>query len=226
MPYDRQSLYLTWGGKIGTAAGALETWQTGVHLTNFETVGAPPMPDHDHLQALLDGALSTFHSSGIISLSAGASLAWAKCALLATSGDYVPVTPITATRTPIAGGAGSTSAASPQDSMCITLWSGSNFGRANYGRLFMPWWSALVGVAEGRVNTAGMEIPVGDLINGIESWAVAIEGGSALRITIMSKLGAGSSKVPLYYRLGDVKDTQRRRRAQIRENYIQVAVGS
>lgn len=223
MTYDRQSLYLTWGGAIGSAAGSLETWQTGVHLTNFETT-VPPMPTQAQLQSLLDGVLTTFHSDGSISLSGGALLSWARTALLDVTGDYVPVNPILAERTPLPGGAGLTSAASPQDSLCITLYSGSTFGHANYGRLFMPWWSTNVSTITGRVLTSGLEIPCGALIDGINTWADGIVGGSALRISIMSKIGSGTTKVPQFIRVGDVKDTQRRRRAQIREQYQQVPV--
>lgn len=217
--YDRLSTYVTWGGTIGTDAGTAETWQTGIHLALPDPGSEQTdLPTPTQLATLLNGPISTFHSDGGISLSAGAVLLWAKAALIQPDGTYVD-DPVVAERVALSGGAGSTSAASPQDSLVISLFSGTHFGRANYGKLYMPWWSANVLTTTGRINggVAGLVHTCALLIDGINSWAATTIPPA--QVMIMSKEGIGTAKKPLFVKLGDVKDTQRRRRAQIRENY-------
>lgn len=225
--YDRMSTYLTWGGTIGTVASARETWQTGVHLALTGGTDGPGLPTDAELATILNGALSTFHSSGPVSLSMGAMLSWARCASLDDTGHYT-TDPVLAERVPLSGGAADHNGASPQDSLVLTLYSGTQFGRANYGRMYMPWWSAWCNTTDGRVASGSVDAVAAaalDLVEGINAWAAAALSATA-RIRIMSKEGTGTTKTPAYLRVGDVKDTQQRRRRQIRERYTEAPISA
>ena len=223
MVYDRHSTYLTWGGRLGSDLATKETWQTGVHLALNPSLDGPGLPDVAELQTLYTDVLIPFHSNATLSLSAGAVMEWVRAASLDPAGHYT-TDPVHYDGTGTPGGAGTGNGASPQDSLCITLYSGSQFGRANYGRLYLPWWSQWVATSNGRViNPDGLDTPVQTLMNGINTWAAAALSSTA-RIRIMSSVGSGATKRAAVARIGDVKDTQRRRRAQIRESYRSVSI--
>lgn len=218
MGYDRMSTLLTWGGKIGYQSP--EIWQCGVHLALQPSTDGPGLPTTPELVALLDGPLKTFHQTPALAIHGWASLEWVKAASLDDVGHYT-TDPIYTGAFPVINGptTGLTSA-SPQDSMCITLWSGNTIGRGNYGRFYTPWSCANVD-NNARLRPADATAIAeagGTLIDGINSWAEAALSPSA-RVVIMSRIGAGLSKRVQVVKCGDVKDTQRRRRNRLHEAY-------
>lgn len=224
MTYDRMSTYLTWGGRIGTDVGTREVWQCGVHLTLDPSLDGPGLPTPAELDTLFSGVLSTFHSSGGLALAQGAVLEWAKAASLDTTGHETASPVVTTTAVSSVGGSVvAATTASPQDSLVLTFYSGSTFGRANYGRIYLPWWSSSVAHASGRATTGSAIIVAETWFDGVNAWAATALSASA-KIRIMSKLGAGTTKEVAFLKIGDVKDTQRRRRNRISESYDVVAV--
>lgn len=217
MVYNRFSTMLTWGGTIGTTGN--EGWQCGVHLGLTGSTDGPGLPTHTELLALLNGALTDFHSNPAAWISPGAYLSWAKAAQLDNEGHYT-AEPVLANTTAVPGASTAPPRGGPQVACCITLWSGASLGEANYGRFYWPWWEAQV-TTGGRVESTplnAMMTNAMNLVDGINAWAATALTPST-RIVIMSKKGAGASKFPQYVRLGDVKDTQQRRRRQIAEQY-------
>ncbi|HEV2928130.1 MAG TPA: hypothetical protein VGW74_05520 [Propionibacteriaceae bacterium] len=227
MVYDRQSAYLTWGGTTGTATGGQETWQVGLHLAGpAPAAPAPTMPAAATLRGWLNDVYGPVHTDDNIRLAGGAICSWAKIVQLGTDGKYLD-DPVLGEITPtIAGYAGGDTAASVQDSMCVTLWSGSTRGAANFGRIYLPWWAAQVQNTNGRVASvtcAGNVLTLATFFTATNAWA-ATALGTGVAIRIMSKMELGTTKDPEFVRVGDVKDTQRRRRAQLAEQYSVAAI--
>ncbi len=217
MTYDRLSTYLTWGGDIGGTGE--DHWQVGVHLAQTPSLDGPGLPDVTELGTLLAGPLTTFHAAASSWLSAGVTLGWAKAASIDAVGHYT-TEPVYVTQTPVPGGSTGTLRGGPQVSACITLWSGQGLGQANYGRFYVPWWEAQVETS-GHVQTGprdNMAENAASLVQDINAWAITALSAST-RIMIMSKLGTGASKRAKYVKVGDVKDTQQRRRRQLAEQY-------
>lgn len=222
MTYSQTHYYLTWGGNIGTPAQ--DIWQCGVRLIDDESApGNFDLPSVAQVQALYDGALTTFHTNNVNAISSGATMTWAKVAKIGVDGKYIgdAVLYEGAVR---AGAASSTIQASPQDALCVTLWSGSHLGEANYGRFYMPWSCPNVSSTTGRILSAATIATNAKTL--LDSFSTAASNWHPLDSTeyvvaVMSKVGAGTSKVAKFVRVGDVKDTQRRRRNAIREVYSQ-----
>jgi len=114
-----------------------------------------------------------------------------------------------------------------QVTTCISMRSGFTLGGGNHGRMYVPhfYMSQLTAspyTDGGQANT---------LANGaatcIESWTESINTVSTAPLypAIMSQAGAGTAKEITEVRVGNVSDTQRRRRNALNEVYSTVAVG-
>lgn len=220
--FDRHSTLLTWGGHLGVPQQ--ETWQCGVHLALDPSLDGPGVPTTGDLHTLLVGPLLTFHQLPANWISADCSLGWAKCASLDPDGAY-SAAPVYVESDYNPGGSTAPNRGAPQVAMCVTLNSGGTLGKANFGRFYWAWWEAQV-QDDGRVADATMESTADAakaLIDGINSWAVGALSATA-RVRIMSKQGAGTTKLASHVRVGNVKDTQRRRRRSMGELYYGRAV--
>lgn len=228
MAYDRRHVYLTFGGAL---AGS-EQWTTGLRF------GHPEAGTGDHnvtveewtaLRATdpassLFAVLNTWFTSGNSGAAIGAlaKLSWVKLAYVDLDGRYVmdpwvaeqaAVTPPVTTPLP------------PQCSYVISLRSGSGIGRANYGRMYTPPPTWLVGQNNGLATTteaSNARTAAKTMITGIRSRLNSqIPGVQPL---LMSKLGLGETKAVTEVGVGLVVDTQRRRRNQLNEATTLVAL--
>lgn len=226
MAYDRQHMYLTWGGRIGSDAASPEVWQCGVHLASSSAVGTPALPPLADLEDLYDDTILPYHAHASTAISAGAILMWAKAAALDVDGEYL-ADPVFYEGTDTPGGGSSDSSGAPQQALAVTLWSGGTFGTANYGRYYLPWSSATVLVATGRIDStvlAGILTQTDNFLTEINTWAGGRFSTGTGAIRNMSSVGLGTTKAVTTIRLGDVKDTQRRRRNKLAEAYITAAL--
>ncbi len=224
MSYDREHLYLTWGGSLGTSSGP-EIWQNGVRIMAPVGDPTPGMPDATSLQDVFDNGLSPLHSAATFVISNHAWLQWVKAVKIGTDGAYAGE-PVSYSATAVAGGSTVTSSRTGmQDSTVISLWSGLTLGKANYGRIYTPWSESTVDQNTGRVPSVTTDFQAAlaaDMIGYINTWATGLPNPGL--VAIMSKIGSGVSKYVNYVRVGDVRDTQRRRRDGIAETYSQVAL--
>lgn len=224
MSYNVQSLYLTWGGTLGTTTGP-EIWQSGVHFAAPVGDPTPTLPSEASLAGLLSGAIAAFHADPDMWISSSAFLSFAKAALIDTDGSYITEA-VQVEDTPVAGGSTVTVERSGmQDATVVSLWSGLTLGRANYGRFYTPWSNAQITASTGKV-ASGIVDDMADaaqtFVNALNTWGAGLADPG--QVAILSKVGSGALKFPNFVRVGDVRDTQRRRRNAIDETYSSRAI--
>ena len=225
MGYQTHRL-LTFGG---TAWADAEEWQCGIRFDNHESDG--PSENRDIAEAI--GNYLT--SQMIQTLGAGAAptefnglgmgpthrLSWVRFNKINSNGKYDdPDNPVTVDLQPVQGGQEGILKFPPQVAAAISWTTAKKRPPGAFGRIFLPV-SNLNIEADGRLNGGQrnllanawawhlrvlMQIVSNDRIN--DSWPI-----------IASKVGDGSNTRITGVRVGDVLDTQRRRRNQLREAY-------
>ena len=224
MPYDRPSTYLTWGGRIGSDVVTPEVWQCGLKLAEVSDTEVLGLWTVENLEDFY-GLAEEMHTSPTVEIWRGCYLEWVKAASLDTNGEYLEPPTVYEGGAVAGGSARPSTGASPQDSAAVTLWSGSTFGRANYGRFYLPWNDLAVGL-DGFLATVDVEAAVADVktfIDGVNTLGATIPGPDQI-VHIMSSVGTGISKPAVQIRIGNVKDTQRRRRNRLPETYSTAAI--
>ena len=230
MTFPQAHYYVTFGGNQCTNA---EIWQTGFRQcpTDSAPTAAELLANLDAISVtdILEDAgdfITMKPASGYSSPFPGAtSVSWAKVAVIGTDGHYVgdPKVASGAKRT----GTGGSGCVPPQLAPVVSFWSGSNFGRANHGRMYCPlpsdWLGNLVATtgAVTQVYANALRDSVKSLMAAIagEIYTVAVPSGPH----IMSSRGLGDKKPILQIGCGPVMDTQRRRRSALVDVPIYVA---
>jgi len=207
-----------------------EEWQTGFY------VGKAQGPATEPSQAWVDGvreAWKTFFTVGS-GISNAFTFTEAKAVLLLKSGKYVnPSGAVVSYPTSAVVGPETGAPLPPQCALVATLMAGSGKGLAGKGRMFIPgvkWNIDNTGhLDSGAVTSIGTKLT--QFINAVN--ALPASPGVVINASRGHKnlLGLGARNVPVNgVRIGNVYDTQRRRRNAIQETYWQspeiVAPGS
>lgn len=224
MSYDRQALLISW---LFAILGEEEVAVTSLHVsgtTSFDAeaaLGALSTSDQDDLQ----DAMSTLMSDSDLQWGNFSQATGLKAAALDTSGHYLAEPVTRDIQTPASGS--STGLVYPADTVVVSLRSPSTFGEANRGRMYLPHCAInrvtatpfMNGTAIGNVATAAALFlnTVNDVCN---------TGPEPGVIQIMSSKGTGTSKGVTSMAIGNVLDTQRRRRNRLVENYTTRSVSS
>lgn len=109
----------------------------------------------------------------------------------------------------------------PQCSIVLSTRSGSSAGSANFGRMYLPHCQLLLGNLTARSSptlTAAMATAAQTFVSGVTSDLDAVVTQSVIPM-IMTQVAGGTSKRIIQIAIGDVNDTQRRRRNQLPELY-------
>lgn len=112
----------------------------------------------------------------------------------------------------------------PQCAVVLSLMT-AKAGRSGKGRIYLPLLGTNIG-PDGRIasgGTGGVAGPGARLLTDINSALAANQSGIP-RVAVQSQAAGGGSSEVLAVRVGDVVDTQRRRRDALVENYVTVAV--
>jgi hypothetical protein len=226
MAYDRSYTYLTWGGGLG--AGSQEIWQNGVKLAAPTAGDTPAFPTLTQMQALIAAMQAKWVSTSNQTMN-WCTLKWVKASKISKDGVLLGQ-PMLVPTIPASGQAGpQTTISHPfQISYVMTLWSGQTYGKANYGRCYLPA-PAFASGSDGQIqgSTQSHIDWFGSWLKGIESSAATWVGGTApLFIHIMHNGKdqiEGTSRRVTVVRGGSVLDTQRRRRNKLREAYVGAA---
>lgn len=211
----------------GTMLGGGEIWQTGFYMGSpTQDAGAPS-------QAFADGvrdAWTTFWTANQSAISGGYLFNAVKCALLQKNGDYdtsvdvVNSYPTTAQ----AGGAGSLQLP-PQIALTATLIGGSGKGLGGKGRMYLPGVYASID-GTGHISQTTCQ----SIATNLATFFNTVDGlsdrpGHAINVSRGHKSGLipGQGARNVYIngvRVGNVFDTQRRRRNALVETYSNAVV--
>jgi len=220
----------------GTCFGGAEIWSTGFWTGN----DASDLPGDQVDQAVVDQVAarwSTFFTSSNGNISSIYKTDAVKAAYFHTpldGGIQQFGTPTYHTfGTPISGGGIISGALPPQIAMCVSLNSGYRTGTAARGRMFLPGVNASLDGSTGRiVSTYRNQVATAmqTFINGVNTDTVP---GDAGKMILVGRAANGILSLPPHeaknayvtgLKIGDVYDTQRRRRNGFRENYYALAV--
>lgn len=133
-------------------------------------------------------------------------------------------TDIAESAVPAGAGGGVSTNVPNQCTVVLSLLTGKP-GRGNRGRMYLPTLSLSIG-SKGRLNTGAAALMLGPAKKLIDDLNLALQVGptsSDNRIGIQSKVGPHATQVT-EVRMGDVVDTQRRRRDALVENYATASV--
>lgn len=111
----------------------------------------------------------------------------------------------------------------PQCSVCVSFSSTESLGRANHGRMYLPFTKLTQGIA----TPYGAPTSLNNFASTAQTWFASTETTldliqTASRIRIASKLGVLKDVKAI--KVGNLTDTQRRRRRQLPETYTLRAV--
>lgn len=213
MSYPGNFLKITWGGKSTKD----DIWSNSINIRDLGN------PDH---QGTFGGSLNLqelfTHLQNMYCTNSGmtqyCTLDYVKIAQIGTDGRYIGDARIYAPATGPQGGSTGYNRA-PQDSLVLTLTTATRTGLARNGRIYLPAGFVSVNQATGRVDPASAKAAM-DQFADVVKW-IEDQGDSSANPTLVvaSGQGAGAFKIVEGLRVGDVLDTQRRRRNRISEKY-------
>jgi hypothetical protein len=208
----------------GTMFGGNEEWQTGFYVGSAtQDAGAPTTAFTDAVR----DAWATFFSSQQGNIHAGFKFTTAKAALLNKDGRYAGEAVESHTAAVVSGGAISSTMYPPQVALVATLVAGSGKGLAGKGRMYLPGVNAPLD-GTGHIIAPGPQ----DIANKLAAFFNTVNGSFDVpgEVINMSRgntrlLGIGARNVPINgVRVGNVFDTQRRRRNGLAETYVAATV--
>lgn len=202
---------------FGTSWGGVEEFSFGFRINNTDP---PVQADVDALVS----ATQTFWNTAGMGIDSQHSLIGIKLAPIGTNGLYPPgEDAVEALITPDPGpGAGGNHWA-PQCTMCVTTTTAVPRGLAAMGRFYLPSMTGAIsaaGRAPSGLNTS--------IASATQTWFNAINTATLGAISVFSKGNAATPGGAVHsvtgVRVGDVIDTQRRRRRQLVESYATATV--
>lgn len=204
----------------------LGTTFSGADIFSFSVRIIPDIATEEVTQAQVDALAAptqTMFANANLAVCSWNRMTGLKLAPIGVDGNYPPgedaVEHVYAPS--IAGGAAvSTIIWPPQCSYSVGLQTAADRGPGHIGRFYLPSMAFNVSTATGKVGD--LSASVGAVIR---TWLLAINAATDVgTVGVIGKVGSGSSRVVTGVRLGQVVDTQRRRRNAISESYTSVAL--
>lgn len=194
----------------GTIYG-IETFQHGLHWSSSDsTAGLASDLDAAWTALLGTSTWATYFNSGIV---------WSQ--INVSELGATPAAPIVTSAQATLGVAGASSDAGlpAQCSPCVSLTTAIAGSRAR-GRMFLPPPDTSVLTTSGRMSAQSRT----DLVAALDVFFAAMSGNGATCVVVSSVGGVYTTYNVNTIRLGDVLDTQRRRRNSIAEVYTSAAI--
>jgi hypothetical protein len=219
----------------GNCFGGTEIWSTGFWTGN----DASDLPGTSVPQATVDAvatAWQTFFTSSNSNIASVYKAVSVKAAYFHSEFDDTDIseygTPTVKTyTTPLSGGGIISAPLPPQLACCVSFTSGYHTGTAARGRMFLPGVNCSLDGATGRmVSTYRNQVATGmqTFVNAVNTATVP---GSAGKMILVGRAGLGTvaphepkNAYITGLKVGDIFDTQRRRRNGIRETYYGLPV--
>ncbi len=196
-----------------------EEWQTGFYMGLAQ--GEAPVPTQEFVDGVRD-LWQTFWTTPGNAIAAQFTFEQVKAARLGKDGRYDgTAVPISYPTAPVAGGS-SGNPLPPQIALVATLIAGSGKGLAGKGRMYLPGVRQVVDDSGHLLGTTPQTIATNltTFFNGIRTLSSAPGVPINASRGSVKLLGADARNVPINgVRVGNVYDTQRRRRNQLQETY-------
>lgn len=202
----------------GTMFGGQEIWSTGFHM-GFEGQDAPAITETGASD--ISAAWETFFKATTSEISNKYTFNLCKLSMLATDGKAVPDSAVYYSPPTAVTGGSNSSAMPPQVALVATLANSLPRGLATKGRMFLPGVNSVVdatghlsAITCGNIAT-NLQTFFGAIMNDADTpgRAVLASTGNALQ------LRPGAIRNVTQIRVGNVYDTQRRRRNAMTEAY-------
>lgn len=220
--YDQEFLKVSWGFSI------LNTEEIAITSLNFTDITDPTFDALAAMGSLAAGVVGPLLVARMGTLLTATGLRWAdygrlnyvRIAGVQLSGlEYDPALLYEDT-TPQAG---TITNVLPQSSIVLSTRSGLSTGSANFGRMFLPYTqfalTATTPFAD-PVNVGNVATAFQVFVNGVEADLNASLIVNPVQASIMTQVIGGFSKEIQQIAVGNVTDTQRRRRNQLAETYV------
>lgn len=218
MAYPHAIVRLTFGGKIYKD----EIWSNSLHLGRPGTAaGDGSGKDKTSTVNGVRDALNTWFHSVEAGISQEATLEWFKIAVIGADGKYINDALVFDYDTPVTGGYSSSSMdCAPQNTLVLTLTTGSSRGLAKMGRIYPPL-NAHPGSSNGRDTTANAQMNAFvSLLQELNAVFLDEAAFGSIEVVVASNVREGKISPVTGVKVGDVIDTQRSRRNALRENYV------
>lgn len=214
--YNQPFVRLTWGG---TFDGEEEIWTNNLSIVGVNGT-LPAVWTAETIPTAITTAIGAFHSAAASQISSRAKLAWVKVATIGIDGKYQTEAVTYDYPTPVAGG--SAGSVETTRSLAVSLKTQFPRGLAANGRFYIPGFNATVGT-NGRVTTANATGLLGTattLINALNvAFDAAITESVKVGVTAFAEVNPRQA-VATSIRIGDVVDSQRRRKNKMLETYV------
>jgi hypothetical protein len=219
MTYATQMLSINWLFRIN---GTEERAQTGLMLRPLGFASSLEVLNGWIGTTTVASGLCT-HMSNLWATASGllrgeyASLYGIKIAALSNTGAYVAEPYVYSMPTPVTGGSANVP---PSSTVCVSLNSGLTLGRANRGRMYLPYTLMAQGVASATATTTTTTTVANatkTFINAVNNTCTTALPGAS--VVIASSVGSGVNRPPTNVRAGSINDVQRRRRNRLPEVY-------
>lgn len=209
---------------FGSAFGGDEQWSTGFYMGT--TAGDIDPPTQKSADDLL-GHWQTFFQTTLVSISSAYKTEGVRVTLYNTNGTMDATKNFYAYPTVAFAGANAGAPMPAQTSLVASLQAAPDRGLASKGRMFLPGINHVLDTS-GRISSTS----VGNVLTAFKTFINAVNGDIDLYGSVInaSKGGTGASVAPPINRLvenvlmGNVYDTQRRRRNTLTETYQTQAV--
>jgi hypothetical protein len=217
VPYTGPFVRLTWQFQI---TGTDEIADTGVKLARFGGLIDADAFVTNITNAQLDnmaGYLATMLAvSPGTHWAAYSALTSVKVAACDANGHYTSAPKLRA----ITGHAGTYEDVAPQNTVVLSLRSSETFGRANYGRMYLPHTTYPLSTTYQATSAVATNVAIAGatMLGSINIQADLVQAD--VKVVNMSKLGTGTIKPVVRVGAGRLVDTQRRRRNALAEGTV------
>lgn len=220
MAYDREFLKITFGFTItGTDEQAVTSINfSEVANTSVNAQAALGEINMPVLGPLLLARMSTLLNSASIFWAVYSRLNYVRIAAVSAPGPEFAVVKLFEDTTPDAG---NDDGVLPQCSIVLSLRSGFTTGSANYGRMFLPHTMHPLASSTPRAavaNTGAFATAAQTFVSGLNT-DLNGQVSAVMDPMIMTQVASASSRRVTQIAIGDINDTQRRRRNQLPEIY-------
>lgn len=217
MPYLPHIL-ATFGGNLPGG----EEWQLGIRFARFN--GGTTPTTVTGIAASLHPLFRSFFTDADTGIDQRATFLWTKVAPIGPDGNYIGEPDLFEVAAPGAAGGAGTGSFPNQVALVVSTLTGFTLGDATRGRFYLPL-PAIAAGSDGAISSAAAGAVAQNAADLVSSLNEVMEGISpAHSAAVLSQKGSGSARAIIQCGVGRALDTQRRRRRNLNEAPVVVAL--